>query len=118
EADARVNNAPTADAIEKLNMVHRRAYGYPATQPSAVDFKLSDYNLDSFLDLVLLERGYETQYESKRWLDLKRTGKVKQVIKNAYDITVADKHLLWPIPASELNFNKALDPQKDQNPGY
>jgi hypothetical protein len=31
---------------------------------------------------------------------------------------VADKHFFWPIPVGELNFNKALDPSKDQNPGY
>lgn len=118
EADARANNGPTVDAVEKLNMVRRRAYGYPSMTPSAVDLKLSDFNLSTFLDRVLLERGYETQYEGKRWLDLKRTGKLKEIIESAYGITVADKHLLWPIPESELNFNKALDPARDQNIGY
>jgi hypothetical protein len=118
EADCRANNGPTADGMEKLNMVHRRAYGKDATVPSAVDFKLADYTLNTFLDLVLTERGYETQNEAKRWLDLKRTGRVKEIIKATVGKDVADKHLLWPIPASELNFNLALDAKKDQNPGY
>ncbi|GAB2767333.1 RagB/SusD family nutrient uptake outer membrane protein [Rhabdobacter roseus] len=120
EADARVNNAPTAAALEALNQVHRRAYGQPPTSPSAVDFKLADYTAASFYDLVLKERGYETQYEAKRWLDLKRLGipKLRQVIKEATGKDVADKHLFWPIPVGELNFNTALDPNTDQNPGY
>jgi len=45
-------------------------------------------------------------------------GIVKQVIQNIKGITVADKHLLWPIPTTEYNYNKAIDPAKDQNPGY
>ncbi|HEY0668893.1 MAG TPA: RagB/SusD family nutrient uptake outer membrane protein [Sphingobacteriaceae bacterium] len=118
EADARANNAPTVDAMLKLNMVHRRAYGRNPNAPSEFDFVLGNYNLNSFVDLVLKERGYETQYEGKRWLDLKRTGRVKEIIKATVGKDVADTHLLWPIPVSEMNFNPALDPQKDQNPGY
>jgi hypothetical protein len=54
----------------------------------------------------------------KRWLDLKRTGEVKQRIKAATGKDVADKHLLWPIPTSELNYNSLINPSTDQNPGY
>ncbi|AXY77612.1 RagB/SusD family nutrient uptake outer membrane protein [Paraflavitalea soli] len=120
EAANRANNGPTADAMEKLNMVHRRAYGVnPLVANPSIDFKLADYNtMQSFLDLVVRERMYETCYEGKRWLDLKRLGIVKQVILAAKGKTVADKHLLWPIPNIETNYNKAIDPQKDQNPGY
>ena len=75
---------------------------------------------ETFNDLVLKERGYETQYEGKRWLDLKRLGiaKLKQIIKANTGKDVADKHLFWPVPVGELNYNTALDPSKDQNPGY
>ncbi len=119
EAASRVNNGPTALAMERLNMVHRRAYGLSATAISVIDFKLTDYpTAQSFLDLVVKERGYETAYEAKRWLDLKRMGIAQQVIQQVKGKSVATKHLLWPIPLSELNYNKALDPAKDQNPGY
>jgi starch-binding outer membrane protein, SusD/RagB family len=118
EAAAKAANAVTADAVEKLNMVHRRAYGKAANIPSEVDFKGSDYSLDKFVNLVIKERGYETQMEGKRWLDLKRTGQLKERIKAVSGIDVKDKHLLWPIPNSELNFNSLIDPSKDQNPGY
>ena len=101
-------------------MVHRRAYGKdPATPDVTVDFSLAAYgSADAFLGLVAQERGYEDCSEGKRWLDLKRMGIVKQVIQNIKGITVADKHLLWPIPTTEYNYNKAIDPAKDQNPGY
>lgn len=120
EAANRANNAPTADAMEKLNMIRRRAYGgNPLVANAAIDFKLADYNtMQSFLDLVVRERLYETCYEGKRWLDLKRLGTVKQVVLAAKGKTVTDKHLMWPIPVNELNYNHAIDPIKDQNPGY
>ncbi|WP_338876420.1 RagB/SusD family nutrient uptake outer membrane protein [Spirosoma sp. SC4-14] len=120
EAANRANNGPTTAALEALNQVHRRAYGQNPAVASAVDFKLADYDVNTFNDLVLKERGYETQYEAKRWIDLKRLGaaKLKAVIKAGVGKDVVDKMLLWPIPNSELNYNTALDAAKDQNPGY
>jgi len=117
EADCRVNNGPTDDGVEKLNMVHRRAYGYNPLAASAVDFKKANYTKETFLDLVLQERGYETLFEGKRYADLKRMGKYAQTILNAYGITINDKILLYPIPLDEMNFNDAID-ESDQNPGY
>lgn len=120
EAEARVNNGPTADAMEKLNMVHRRGYGKPATVPNAdVDFKLADYSsLDAFISLIVKERAYENISEGKHWLDMKRLGIAKQTILAVKGKTVAEKHMLWPIPTGEYNYNKAIDPTRDQNPGY
>lgn len=118
EAATRAGGAPTAAAMEALNKVHRRAYGFNPEVASAVDFKLEDYTADSFVDLVMKERGYEFQFEGKRWLELKRSGRSKEIIKAVKGITIADKNYLWPIPLSEMNYNKALDPAKDQNPGY
>lgn len=118
EAASRVNGGPTAAAMEALNQVHRRAYGANPETPSAVDFKVQDHNNASFLDLVMKERGYEFQFEGKRWLELKRNGKAAEIIRAAKGLTIADKNYLWPIPLSEMNYNKALDPAKDQNLGY
>lgn len=118
EAASRASGGPTAAAVESLNKVHRRAYGHSPTVFSPVDFDVSDFDANSFLDMVLQERGFETMYEGKRWLDLKRLGIAQEVIKEVKGIDVAEKHLLWPIPISEMNFNEALDPIEDQNPGY
>ncbi|WP_025763382.1 RagB/SusD family nutrient uptake outer membrane protein [Dyadobacter tibetensis] len=117
EAEARAQGAPTAAAVESLNKVHRRAYGFAAEATSPVDFKPSDFNLETFINKVVQERGYETMYEGKRWLDLKRLGIAKQRIKEVKNIEVAEKHMLWPIPNSEILYNKAITAE-DQNPGY
>lgn len=109
---------PTPDGVEKLNMVKRRAYGLNPLQPSLVDFKAEDYTTKTFTDLIIQERAFEFQLEGKRWFDLTRTGRAKDVIKNNLFIDVADKALLWPIPRIEFDLNKGLDPVKDQNPGY
>lgn len=119
EAASRVNGGPTPEAMEALNKVHRRAYGFDPVVPSAVDFKITDYNTDAgFLALVMKERGYEFQFEGKRWLELKRTGKAPEIISAVKGKTIIEKNYLWPIPLSEMNYNQALDPAKDQNPGY
>lgn len=118
EASDRANSGPSPEGMEALNEVHRRGYGMDPTKPSPVDFQLSNYNGDSFLDLVIRERGYEFNLEGKRWMELRRTGKAAEIIMAAKGKTIAAKAYLWPIPAAELNFNKALDPTKDQNPGY
>ncbi|WP_373514117.1 RagB/SusD family nutrient uptake outer membrane protein [Persicitalea sp.] len=109
---------PTEAGLRSLNMVRRRAYGFDPAAPSPVDFVAADYNAKTFVDLVVKERGYEFQLEGKRWFDLVRSGRIKEVMKASIDRDVADKHLLWPIPDIEFDLNKGLDRAKDQNPGY
>ena len=118
EADNQVNNGPTALSLERLNMVHRRGYGYPATAPSPVDFTLATApTTQAFRDLVIRERAYEFLCEMKRWFDLVRTKTYKQVIKEAKGIDVPDTFLLFAIPQAEIDNNDLIAPS-DQNPGY
>lgn len=117
EATARAEGSPTTAGLEALNMVHRRAYGYNPIQPSPVDLILSDYDLDSFVARVIQERGYEFQFEGKRWFDLVRAGVADEVMMELIGRGVADKALLWPIPSLEFDLNEAMD-QNDQNPGF
>ncbi len=118
EANALANGKPTAESLEALNQVRRRAYGYDPKAGSPVDFKLDDYNLSSFLGLIVKERGYEFELEGKRWLDLKRMGKAEEITLKYKGKQVPAINYLWPIPINEFNFNLALDPVRDQNPGY
>jgi hypothetical protein len=115
EAASQENGGPTALALERLNMVHRRGYGYSSTAPSPVDFTLTDQA--TFRKIVLMERAYEFLTEGKRWLDLKRTGTVNETIKAAKGIDVAVAHLLFPVPKQEIDNNPDINPA-DQNPGY
>ncbi|MBV6640647.1 MAG: RagB/SusD family nutrient uptake outer membrane protein [Cyclobacteriaceae bacterium] len=118
EANARSNNSPTAAAVEAINQVHRRAYGYDPLSASPMDFNAGDYDLSGFLDLIVQERGYEFELEGKRWLDLKRLNKAQDVISTIKGEDVPQLNYLWPIPINEFNFNLGLDPNTDQNPGY
>ncbi len=118
EAASQENNGPTAIALERLNMVHRRAYGFNATATSPADFSLTGQTAQSFRDLVLKERAYEFMVEGgKRWRDLVRTGTAAQTIKAAKGIDINPASYLFPIPQQEIDNNPDID-QKDQNPGY
>ncbi len=115
EAAGMEGAAPTAEALEKLNMIKRRAYGLDPTMASAVDYP-SGMDKEAFRDAVIRERAYEFMIERRRWFDLKRTGKVKEAFAAAGK-NIIDERLLWPIAEDEINNNPALS-QSDQNPGY
>lgn len=119
EAATKAAGSPTAEAMEALNQIHRRAYGYDPASPSEVDFKLADYgDTGKFMDLLIKEQAYEFFNEGKRWPFLVRLGIAQSQIKKIKGIEVAERHMLFPIPTTEFNYNEALDPSKDQNPGY
>ena len=115
EAASMANDGPTALALERLNHIRRRAYGYDPETTSAVDYP-SGMNAADFRDTVLLERAKSFIVEGKRWWDLQRTGRVKSAMQ-AVGRTVIDARLLWPIPQEEIDNNPAIA-QEDQNPGY
>ncbi|MHA4846730.1 RagB/SusD family nutrient uptake outer membrane protein [Flavitalea antarctica] len=115
EAAAMAAGSPPALALERLNMIKRRAYGYSPASVSPVDYP-PGMSKEAFRDAVLNERGYEFILEGRRWWDLKRTGRVKSAMAAA-GRTFIDARLLWPIPTEEINNNPALS-QQDQNPGY
>ena len=122
EAAAKAAGAPTTEAMEVINQIHRRAYGQTPTSSWSEDYKLSDYNtVDKFMTLLLKEKGYETFAEGKRYFDLKRLGLLGQYAYEAGRISspsaVADKALWWPIPPTELANNTAMTAD-DQNPGW
>lgn len=117
EASAMAQNGPSAPAVENLNKIKRRGYGLPVNTPSAIDYPATGWTAASFQDAVLLERAYELFLEGKRWLDLKRTGKIQSSILHYLGIQVAQAHLNWPIPQQEIDNNPMIS-QADQNPGY
>ena len=115
--------APDETAMKYVNMIRRRAYGYKQNTASAVDYALTDYSTNAlFLELILKERGYEQCFEGKRYTDLKRLGKLAEYALKGGKIEsvddVKDAAYWWPIPTNEYNYNDALDPAVDQNPGY
>ncbi|MEM6633427.1 MAG: RagB/SusD family nutrient uptake outer membrane protein [Bacteroidota bacterium] len=100
-------NGPTAEALELVNRVRRRAGLADLTNAEAS-------STDAFRDLILQERGWEFVAEGKRREDLVRQGKFVSLAQER-NIANADAFReLFPIPETELNAN----PMATQNPGY
>ena len=116
EAESQLNNGPTAEAYEAINMIRRRAYGLDYNQPSAEADLPAGLSVQEFRDELLLERAKEFVMEGKRWYDMVRTGTAIEIM-SGLGFPIQDRHLLWPIPAEEIDNNDALT-QADQNPGW
>jgi hypothetical protein len=98
---------PTAEGLEAVNKVRRRAFGLPINAPSARDLNTFDQAR------ILRERRYELAFEMDRWYDLKRTNTLIPTMR-ARGKTIQDYQALLPIPQTERNVN----PNLAQNPGY
>lgn len=105
-AEAKANQGELAAAREDLDLIRKRAGLHPLK---------TDLSQIEVLAAVQQERRIELLAEwGNRWMDLKRTNKVDQVI-GILKPTWKPTAKLWPVPASELVVNPALLPQ---NNGY
>lgn len=104
---------PTAEAIEFVNQIRRRAFGFPLTMPSTADIA-TGITKDDFRNKIYDERRWEFTAEGHRWFDLVRTGRLVSVLQAKGKTNVAAKHNLFPIPQRERDLN----PKLEQNPGY
>ena len=87
-------------AVEYINKVRRRG--------GASDITTTDIN--ELLDIILNERKVEFCFEGKRFFDLKRAGKLKEVLG---PLGWKDYMVNYPIPQEEIDLTKM-----EQNPGY
>jgi starch-binding outer membrane protein, SusD/RagB family len=102
-------NGPTENAYDAINLIRNRA-------------KLEDLtpglNKDLFRDSLYTERQKELYFEGQRWFDLVRTNRLEEVVEavpagvNAdfYPSVELPKHLLFPVPAQEIEINPNLAP--------
>ncbi|WP_285009128.1 RagB/SusD family nutrient uptake outer membrane protein [Pedobacter faecalis] len=97
-------------ALDDINVIRHRA--------GLKDF--TDGSKESIIDEILTQRKFEFFLEfGHRWLDLKRTGKVDEIMSKV----APSKHGVWlpykslyPIPVTDLRTNPNL--KNNQNPGY
>ncbi len=108
-AEAYLQASNTIDAAARLTTLRSRAGLVTPVVPGDVD-----------LDFILDERARELTGEVNRWMDLKRTGKlIERVLAHnphaALNNSLKEKHLLRPIPQSEI---ETSEQSITQNPGY
>ncbi len=116
EAELRGSGSLSAQGLEYINMVRRRAYGKDINTPDAsIDFA-AGLSSQEYLDIIFDERGKEFLLEDKRWFDMLRYNRVQELL-TASGFEYNPRVLLWPIPQEEIDNNEALT-QADQNPGY
>lgn len=108
-------SGPTAEALEYVNQVRRRAFAKPITTPDpSVD--LVGLTADQLREAIREERKKEFVQEGQRWFDLVRWGTlVTEVKKVTAKNSVSERNNLYPIPQSERNIDPVGLPQ---NPGY
>jgi hypothetical protein len=112
------SGGPNEAAWNALSAIRTRAQ---LTTPA-----LGTFNQASFREAVWRERWHELCYEGVTWFDMLRTRKAYVEATNTFDnfvghkfpengATLAEKHLLLPLPIPEMQNNPNLRPQ---NPGY
>lgn len=110
-------SGPTANAIAAVKRIRDRA---GLTTPA-----LGAISKDQFRELVWRERWHELCYEGITFFDMLRLRKVYDEATNTFEnfvggttgtgITLAEKHLLLPLPAADFRNNPNL---ATNNPGW
>lgn len=107
-AEAKARKGDLSKAIEDLDVIRKRA-GLKLIADLSPEI-----NQEDLIDLILEERRKEFFTEwGHRWMDLKRTGRVANVLNNKPS-GWEDTDALFPIPAQE----RMKNPNLKQNPGY
>ncbi|MEQ9443454.1 MAG: RagB/SusD family nutrient uptake outer membrane protein [Cyclobacteriaceae bacterium] len=120
EALTEVNNGPTAQAIDYVNMVRTRARNWAGTMTDFPADAPTGLNKEEFIDLILEDRRLEFAFEWKRWFDIKRRRLGEEVFKGPESLEShpnfdPSRDYYWPIPAEEIDRYPNILPQ---NPGY
>jgi starch-binding outer membrane protein, SusD/RagB family len=106
-AEARAHQADLEGAIADLDMLRARA-GLPLLADMGIT-----WTQDLVLERVMQERRVELFSEGHRWFDLIRTGQADAVLGTIEGKLWESTDVLYPIPQSEINKNKNLEPQND-----
>jgi starch-binding outer membrane protein, SusD/RagB family len=118
-AEARALQGNTSGAVEDLNTLRGKRRSTPTVDvPEPLPALPGSLIQEQVLDAIARERRVELFGEfGHRWFDLKRTGKIDEVMTiaaQAKGTTWYSHQQLFPIPQSELDFNSNMT----QNPNY
>lgn len=116
EALNETSATPSPTAIELVNKIRRRAFGYPISTVSDKDL-IPTINTVDFREVVYLERRLELAFEGHRWFDLVRTNTYQTVMNQHFGANSSYKveayHNIFPIPQREIDINPLLKPNND-----
>lgn len=104
EADNYISKGTTAESLEAVNQVRRRAFGLDPETPAA-DVDLTAMSQDEFLAYLQKERARELALESHRKLDLMRWGILYDTMKN-----IAKEMKAIPLKVENANGNLVDNP--------
>ena len=111
-AEARHLQGDNQGAADDINMIRER--GAYDGQEAAMMITAGDIDIDFILD----ERARELIGEGHRWMDLTRTGKLVERVREHNPVggpNIQDFHTLRPIPQDQIDRTQGGYPQ---NPGY
>lgn len=132
EAENELNNGPTATALEAVNQVRRRGYGFAVNTANAKTDLPTGLSYANFQQAVYDERYRELCFEGLRRNDLIRWGVYVSTMKDLANFInssapanyvfaalagsniLPNKHELLPIPINEISLNPGIK----QNPGW
>jgi len=122
-AEARIRQGNILGGIDDLNKIRKRARAQiTPDMPNPLPDVISTISEETAIDAVLRERRTELFAEwGNRWFDLRRTGKIDDVMTLALPLKrqggVWKNYMaLYPIPQNEINQSPGL--KGKQNPGY
>jgi tetratricopeptide (TPR) repeat protein len=110
-AEAYNEEGNSSKALEYLNMVRARARG--SNNFILKDITTTDQN--DLREIIYHERRVELALEQHRWFDLARWGRIADVMAPLRTNFVATKHILLPIPQTEIDLTGGIIVQ---NNGY
>ena len=119
KAEALLETGNYSGAVDIINQIRTRARNTPnaaGVLPPAgtLPDRPASNDPSTIKGWLISERRVELGFENQRLLDLKRWGIAKQVL-NAHGKNFQDKHMLYPIPQSEIDGSAGT---LTQNPGY
>ena len=96
-AEAELAGGNTTGAANDVNYVRMTSGGLDSIAG------LSGQSASAILGAILNERKYSRLYEGHRWFDMRRTGRINQLVK---DFPADVIHDTYPIPIDEVNARK------------
>jgi starch-binding outer membrane protein, SusD/RagB family len=120
-AEARIRQNKITDGINDINVIRSRARGIATIEvPDPLPALSTSLNAADALAAVMHEKRIELFSEwGHRWLDLKRTGEIDNVMETAAPLkggSWQNTDALFPIPQFEIDRAPGL--AGHQNPGY